>query len=485
MSISIWNEADRAMLNRVRDRFALKEDASYDHKGHSYRSNTDPKTIIDRYYALTFYGMDKDELARLDACSSKPNPPILIDYCGGHSCHNCEWDGAYTFDGETFSATEECSHPNGVDNVAIELNIPSGKMVFANNLRQWFKVHGDFDINKNSGKLDTTLAYEKVGMAYGFVGNTCPGVYRLSESKLTISSYGLPDKEDDSEDIDDSELIQPPGEDVGGICTDLWWYCIVDLEDFKHRFFDLGGTEKQFQDELKHCDVVDVKPGVYQVIHNFIDDYNTVGAPTHYAEIKWLRDPEHRSLYEAYKNLNYTIGQCYLATVAKYPTLYGFDKNELPVSLSMTERVERLMSFSKDKLESSVAIFYSYIFHNEREDDWHLNGWVCSNPIAIDTPDFVLPELTQAYAWYPASAKYSNLYAIGRDNNPLPLNESFLAAAHQVIHSMLKFGVKPFGLQRRSNSSAEMKEHIETAQYALRGISNRYLVPEYLKEFLD
>jgi hypothetical protein len=164
--------------------------------------------------------------------------------------------------------------------------------------------------------------------------------------------------------------------------------------------------------------------------------------------------------------------------------LYGFNKHELPTTLSIFERIERLKSFSQDKLENSVAIFYSYIFHNEREDDWHSNGWVCSSPISPDTPDFVLPELTQAHAWHPASAKYSNLYASGREDNPLHFNESFLAAAYQVIHSMLKFGVKPFGSQR-NNITEEMKEHIEIAEFALRGMSKRYPIPVYLKDFLN
>jgi hypothetical protein len=102
MNISIWGKTDYEMLNRVKNKFSPKENVSYDYKGHSYRSNIDIKTIIDTNYTLAFYGMEQDELARLDACSSDLNPPILIDYCGGLSCYNCEWDGAYIFDGKLF-----------------------------------------------------------------------------------------------------------------------------------------------------------------------------------------------------------------------------------------------------------------------------------------------------------------------------------------------------------------------------------------------
>jgi hypothetical protein len=49
---------------------------------------------------------------------------------------------------------------------------------------------------------------------------------------------------------------------------------------------------------------------------------------------------------------------------------------------------------------------------------------------------------------------------------------------------MLKFGVKPFGSQR-NNITEEMKEHIEIAEFALRGMSKRYPIPVYLKDFLN
>lgn len=477
--MSSKEKIDHALRSRVINKFSVKcENITYNCRGHTYRLSEDLKSLISRYYLLSFFRMDKENLTRLDS-QDVPNPPILIDYCGGRTCLNCNWDGTYTFDGKTFFATEQCAHPNGIENITIDLNIPSGKMVFANDLRKWFRVHTDYNINNNGGIFDTIKAYEKVGMAHGFVGNSCPSVYKVDKENLSISSYGMPVDEEDRGDED--KWIHPVGKEVGGICTDLWWYCIVDLEDFKRRFFDMGGTAEDFKNEIKHCDIVNVKPGVYRILHNFIDDDNCIGKPTNYAIISWARKPEVSSLYEEYNKLNYTIGQCYLATMAEYPSLYGFEACELPKHLSVTDRIAKLLTYPVDRLENSVAAFYSRVFYNEREGDWHSNGWGCSCNIPKDMPDFKLPPLTTSHAWYPTSKESSILYAASRKGNRLPLNESFLNAAYQVIYSILEFGVKPFFNPPRD---IEMKKSIEIAEECLRGLSEHYVVPDFLQKLL-
>ncbi|KKL57029.1 hypothetical protein LCGC14_2239470, partial [marine sediment metagenome] len=122
-------------------------------------------------------------------------------------------------------ADEECPYPHGFT-IEFELNVPSGQIVATDDLRPLFDILGDYDINTDEGCRLTTLAYEQIGCAHGFVGNSCPGIYKQG-NKYIIANGG--------HDRD--------GEQVGSIGTDLWWYSIVDADEFKRRI--LGPYEQQ------------------------------------------------------------------------------------------------------------------------------------------------------------------------------------------------------------------------------------------------
>jgi len=138
--------------------------------------------------------------------------------------------------------------------VKVAINIPSGKLICANDLREEFPLSGreDFNVNETVGIKQTIEAYAKVGMFHGFCGNSCPGLY-LDGNKLTIASLAYDDEKD--EPIDDGSL----GKEVGSICTDLWWYSVADYDEFIAR----GGKVDKRWDT-----VVDVEPGRYVLTHN-------------------------------------------------------------------------------------------------------------------------------------------------------------------------------------------------------------------------
>lgn len=415
---------------------------------------------------------------------------------GSMECYYCGEHFRYVFDGETFTAQTFCSQPGGIKKMFMELNVPSGKMVFANDLRRWFRIHGHYNVNNNIGVLLTTKAYEKVGMAHGFVSNTCPGVYQIDARTLSISGSASEcywDNEVKKYFPVSEEQIQkqtPLGKEVGGICTDLWWYSIVDFEDFKCRFLDMGGTLQEFNDYIEdRCDVVDVDSGVYTITHYLISDNDqNIDEPCHYAKIIWNRLPEVNDLYSLYKKQNYTIGQCWLTALANYPSLYRFKDSELPTTLSMEERVKILKSFSVDRIQSSVNAFYDYTFCNSGRD-WHDNGWSTSTEIDKDTPDFILPSLADAAQhWYPMERNYCVLFLAATQNSKseekIHFNDTFLMAAYDVCYSILKHGVINKSLE---DEFKNMKNQKEIALASLQGLNKQYphTIPERCKEFLN
>ena len=207
---------------------------------------------------------------------------------GGNSLFNCSVCDeyiTYTFDGVTLGAENKCPYPNGIPEISFELPVPSGKLVVANDLRYLFEDEYEevdlrpnsrgwgFNINSDLGCVQVFQTYGKLGMAHGFVGNSCLSMYRIDRTTLTLSMV-----EHDEETYKHKEL---PGERVAGVCTDLWWYSVVDYRTYVAR----AGKEPN-----KYCDVVDVKPGMYKVIQRTHMIDRDANVTDHYAVFKWVRN---------------------------------------------------------------------------------------------------------------------------------------------------------------------------------------------------
>lgn len=172
----------------------------------------------------------------------------------------------------------------------MRLAVPSGRIVAGNDFRDEYeqdapdrivcgqkfgKDHQSFkfDVNTDWGCRQVFMFYAKRGMAHGFVGNTCPGIYRLPDGRLTISQCRY--------DRDNYERVDRPGESVGSICTDLWWYSLADHDDLASR---PGG-----KDQIKHGSVIRVEPGIYRVTHRYHRVDRDANVTDHYAVIERIR----------------------------------------------------------------------------------------------------------------------------------------------------------------------------------------------------
>lgn len=137
--------------------------------------------------------------------------------------------------------------------VEVMIAVPSGMLVVANDLRDlWPEVQDDFNVNSSEGLKLTIEAYGKANLFHGYVGNSCPSVYKDGDT-IHIGNNGHGD------DVNwDKITDELPGERVAGVCTDLWWYSICDYYEYIKR----GGDPND-----KDVEIVKVNPGPHTLKH--------------------------------------------------------------------------------------------------------------------------------------------------------------------------------------------------------------------------
>lgn len=105
----------------------------------------------------------------------------------------------------------------------VKLSVPSKKLVFLNDIRKVFNVEPDSAISINStlGKMQQTDIYAEHNIGYFFVSNTSPTILQKEGSILLDTNYC----EDDEEQKAYKDYV-----DKGYVCTDLWWYFVLDFD---------------------------------------------------------------------------------------------------------------------------------------------------------------------------------------------------------------------------------------------------------------
>lgn len=169
-----------------------------------------------------------------------------ISRYGNEKCSYCG-ETKYATDGQRVWATQPCPYPDGLP-VQVTLEVPSGRLFVANDLREQFPVaNDDFYVNEQSEIKRCVEAYAQEGpMLHFFVGNSCPGVHRLTDEHVVVGTDGY-DGEGEVE-------IALGGDCVDSVCTDLWWVSIVDADVAAERGLIADGVSS-FE--------VGVVPGTY------------------------------------------------------------------------------------------------------------------------------------------------------------------------------------------------------------------------------
>jgi hypothetical protein len=413
------------------------------HKGYMMR-----ELAHDAYFMLD--DEEKNHLLGVMRGEIEPDRWLSLKRNFMFQCSECGENPNFEFDGRILRAKTKCPYPDGLT-YEWELNVPSGKMVVANDLRDTWKIIGDFNVNYSVNCMKTTMKYAEVGMSHAIVSNTSPGVYRINNGKFVIGTS------------DENERSPVKGaRQVGSICTDLWWYSIVDYDDYVKR---LGEP-----DTKKFIDVVKCKPGVYRFRHLFhIVDFDDPGVV--FTEIEWVRDPDPiKDTAGIYDNLNFTAEQIIADKLRRDSDLWGATTVEKNKTGIIQRIADHLMCVGGNGCEL------------------HPKGWVGSNPdLTMDAPEIDIPIFDQKYHWYPLD-EHSFICAasgVGKDwdfHNPKPsqvrLNESFVRLAFNVCHCIAKYGVQ--------SSYKDEKKTQKWGLKSLKGFVKKYpdLVPDYVKKFL-
>ena len=168
----------------------------------------------------------------------------------GGQCGHCGEGIRLRVRGDVLLADSECSEAGGLKPYEVLVGIPSGKIVFANDLRNLVVVDSGGSLNEPRGQKELTLSAASVGLALVFVGNTDPRVIRDGETLLVGSGI--------------------KGDRLGSISTGLWWYSAMDHDFFVDRCA-AAGVRPEDDDYF----VVDVEPGVYAFSDEFANHHES------------------------------------------------------------------------------------------------------------------------------------------------------------------------------------------------------------------
>jgi hypothetical protein len=247
--------------------------------------------------------------AKLNECikTGKPIDTIVKMHATGSDCNVCGERLQWATDGQKVFVQNKCKYPGGMPAYSFEIDVPSGKLAFTNDLREQYPVCDDFYINHDTEIRRCSKEYAKIGLFHFFVGNSCPSINKVSDTEIVLGRDGCSDdrevwisKTDKTVKLSKEEYKKAklPGRRVGSICTDLWWFSAADYNDLKGR---LKGEELKELDEKNKWagfTVVKLKPGRYRCTYNYrkwqkLEDSNPVAAakqPHDYAIIKRIGD---------------------------------------------------------------------------------------------------------------------------------------------------------------------------------------------------
>lgn len=368
-----------------------------------------------------------------------------------YKCNECSEEIQLECNGKHMRCCNLCKYPEGMPAYEIFLNVPSGKMVVANDLRKFFPIVGDYEIECVEGCKKTTEKYAEVGMAHAFVGNTCPDMYKVKDGEFVIGIS--------------TERKRPVKgcRHVASICTDLWWFSIVDYDQFVVR----SGREPG-----KYEEVVDVKPGVYRFRHRYHqvdqDDYRN---PQIYTYVDWVRKPDDVVDFQAqYMTQNFTAGQIICSMLnSDYKDLY----------------LEDIHGKKKSKIDSIMSAANQLMCVIGNGSEYHPSGWVgFDSDLKMDTPDMDIPIFTKSYSWYPWST-YSNISNFAERD--IYMNPSFLALACNICQSIVRYGAKSvYDKTDVEYAKKDAKNSRNCALASLKKFASKYPehFPEYCRDLL-
>ncbi|WP_328973633.1 hypothetical protein [Streptomyces sp. NBC_00239] len=202
-------------------------------------------------------------------------------------CATCDESPRFVLRDGTVHVQEPCAYPMGIT-TEITLNVPSGKLIVTDDLRDVYDVDFDAGASYNSalGQAQVVEAMAAIGCAFAPVGDSSPNLYRDGANNYVIASPLY-----DDNDVPHLPEALAEAECLAEISTELWAYSIADFEDWKAK----GGTPGSKL--LGEYTVADVAPGTYKFTLHVGErgfdkfDFDTTRVFTHIERVAPLPTP--------------------------------------------------------------------------------------------------------------------------------------------------------------------------------------------------
>ncbi len=421
--------------------------------------------------------------------------PVVLGSSHSFQCHYCGESLKLATDGKTLLIVgDPCPFPGGIDHHDFELNVPSGVLVVANDLRHWYPIPCDRDINDLQGKIQMTEDYAKAGLAMGFVGSSSPDLMRVKKAKdkFVIASYLSKIWDEEGGKEVKNPVPNPWGKTLAHICTDLWWYSVADGDDFTQRlaYYSPDTSLEDWASEYGQS-LVKVKPGVYRF--RWYPDADE-DSPL-YTSIDWVRPPDPVvDLLSQSKAEKLTALECCIQEALDSPTLYFPQR----VGSDYDDRLtwEELAQDSKLHAIARAADHLMCVIGGGV--DWHENGHarmriseqarLYAGEISVEG---IVPPFAGENHWYPFSAGYGGLclgagVSGSRNTEVVRLNDSFAMLALNIVQNFLQYPPKP-QLNREAYPPRfgvkEVRDRMLLALECYRGIRKNYGVEPFDFDF--
>lgn len=435
-----------------------KADLPFDFKGHfkSGEALWNPSKFLDGELC-SFIDLPSREIALelKNAIKTKTPMSTWVDIGPGMSydgCSCCEKRERIETNGTSarFSG-EPCIYPTGNPPFSWEISIPSGNLVVTDDLREVFPQLRSHNVNRPSGILATIKDAAKQNMATGFVGNTCPSIYKSEdgEHKYIIASfYG----DEDYEEEEGEETVEKQEKTaLASICTDLWWFSICDKVDFEARC-------KKFNVEPGNLDFMTVKPGVYKFTHNMSADINS-GEETIYTTFEWVRDlnkqlPGTLTPLEEYDAMEINPNAYVQAHALNYPTLYGqtenrYKENQVTIPWELVDEQRKTSSWWQLMEE----------LFSTKQTRFHHKGFPLYSVLETLVPDIEPPPL-RGPVWSHKTLN-SDLVSWCKQVN---LSSSFARPLFRLLEAIIRFGFSVENIAKSHKYNIkELKLSLKTA----------------------
>lgn len=426
--------------------------------GH-WRDGKDSK-YLDFGGKLRVYGISPEDLTELESALDEKRPSkvwvrVMGMYSATARCSSCA-SGRFReeTDGQTLRLVgPPCPYPKGLGSTEWELNVPSGRIVVANDLREFFPLtYGDDHIpssNTDMGCHITTLEHAKDGLSHAYVGNSCPGVYKVGDGSFKIGRGKAKDM-------------------VASICTTLWWYSMCDAEEFERRSLRFGGSL-----ESASAEVIDVKPGVYRFTH--FGQSEKQGRWPVYSTFTWVREADPvEDFLQKFNSVEVNANAYVQSMVSCWPSLYGAQKPD-----SEDEYLTWGEMSEEQKLGAWASVASRTFCNLSSGRDWHPKGFPLAK-VDPSNPDVDPPSFRYCGGWYPFSENYGGLY---RAEN---LNPSFAKLLFRLLESIISFGSFGFYSDEKdfAREAKQTRERMSLAVGLYRQRAAKYpeqADPEYVK----